>query len=82
MCIYIYIYVCVCVCATSNEFPPLAPQLVASQVMICSHASVLETLLTAQTGLVLKTATYRRQKRSTQTDTKETDSRSRTVAEG
>ena len=35
-----------------------------------SKASVLETLLTAQTRLVLQTATYRRQKRSTQTDTK------------
>ena len=35
-----------------------------------SRASVLETLLTAQTRLVLQTATQRRQERSTQTDTK------------
>ena len=35
-----------------------------------SRASLLETLLTAQTRLVLQTATHRRQKRSTQTDTK------------
>jgi len=34
-----------------------------------SRASVLETLLTAQTSLVLQTATYIRQTRSTQTDT-------------
>ena len=33
-----------------------------------SRASVLETLPTAQTRLVLQTATYRRQKRSTQTE--------------
>ena len=36
----------------------------------CSRASVLETLLTAQTRLVLQTAIHRRQKRVTQTDTK------------
>jgi len=38
----------------------------------CSHANVLETLLTAQTGLVLQTATYRKdiRERSTQADTK------------
>ena len=44
--------------------------IVASQVRISSHASVSETLLTAQTRLVLQTATYRRMKRSTQTDMK------------
>ena len=37
--------------------------------MSFSRASVLETLITAQTRLVLQTASYRRQKRSTQTDT-------------
>ena len=35
-----------------------------------SRARVLKTLFTAQTRLVLQTATYRRQKRSTQTYTK------------
>jgi len=38
--------------------------------VMVSRASVLETLLTALTRLVLQTATYRKQRRSTQTDTK------------
>ena len=38
--------------------------------MDLSRASVLETVLTAQTRLVLQTAIFRRQKRRTQTDTK------------
>jgi len=40
--------------------------LVFLRVTWSSRASVLETLLTAQTRLVLQTATHRRQKRSTQ----------------
>ena len=46
-------------------------------VVDCSRASVLETLLTAVTRRVLQTATYRRQRRRSTTD-----SRGRTVAEG
>jgi len=49
---------------------PPRPPTTTTPLLFCSRASVLETLLTAQTGLVLPTATYRRQKRSTQTDTK------------
>jgi len=41
-----------------------------------SRASVLETLLTALTRLVLQNATYRRQRRSTQTGVRYADSRS------
>jgi len=72
ICMAIYIYQAIPMYAHLyiSIYLSIYPYIHTSTYIYLSRASVLETLLTAHTRLVLQTATYRRQKTSTQTETK------------